>query len=98
MIVPFSPGGGSDLIARLLAAKLSASLGQPFVVENRAGAGSTIGTEIALRSAPDGYTLLLTGVSYTVSPSTYKLRYDAVGDVTAIARVDAFQTLRIDRC
>src|SRR5207237_5954932 len=44
--------------------------------------------EIALRSAPDGYTLLLTGVSYTVSPSTYKLRYDAVADVTAIARVD----------
>ena len=88
VIVPFTPGGGSDLIARLLATRLSASLGQPFVVENRAGAGSTIGTEIALRSPPDGYTLLATGVSYTVSPSTYKLRYDAVADVTAIAYVD----------
>src|SRR5689334_20684297 len=50
VIVPFTPGGGSDLIARLLATRLSASFGQPFVVENRAGAGSTIGTEIALRS------------------------------------------------
>lgn len=88
VIVPFSPGGGTDVIGRLLAAKLSANLGQQFVIDNRAGAGSTIGTEIALRSPADGYTLLLTGVSYTVSPSTYKLRYDPLADMTPIARVD----------
>jgi tripartite-type tricarboxylate transporter receptor subunit TctC len=88
VIVPFSPGGGTDVIARLLAARLSANLGQQFVVDNRAGAGSTIGTEIALKSPSDGYTLLVTGVSYTVSPSTYKLRYDPLADMTPIARVD----------
>jgi tripartite-type tricarboxylate transporter receptor subunit TctC len=88
VIVPFSPGGGTDVIGRLLAAKLSANLAQQFVVDNRAGAGSTIGTEIALKSPPDGYTLLLTGVSYTVSPSTYKLRYDPLADMTPIARID----------
>ena len=67
MIVPFSPGGGTDVIGRLLTAKLSASLGQQFIMDNRAGAGSTIGNEIALKSPPDGYTLLLTGVTYTVA-------------------------------
>lgn len=88
IIVPFSPGGGTDLIARLLAAKLSSVPGQQFVVENRAGAGSTIGTEIALKSPPDGYTLLLTGVTYTVAPGLYNLRYDPLADITPIVRAD----------
>ncbi len=88
IIVPFSPGGGTDLIARLLAAKLSAVPGQQFVVENRAGAGSTIGTEVALKSPADGYTLLVTGVTYTVSPNLYTLRYDPLADIAPIIRAD----------
>lgn len=89
IIVPFSPGGGTDFIGRLLATRLSARLGQQFVVENRVGAGSTIGTEIALRSPADGYTLLLTSGSYTVAPNLYKqLRYDPVKDMVAIVQPD----------
>ena len=88
IVVPFSPGGGTDVISRLLASKLSASLGQQFVVENRAGAGSTIGTELALKSPPDGYVLLLTSGSYTVAPSLYKLRYDPIADMTPIVQPD----------
>ena len=88
IIVPFSPGGGTDLIARLIAAKLSTVPGLQFVVENRAGAGSTIGSEVALKSPADGYTLLVTGVTYTVSPNLYNLRYDPLADITPIIRAD----------
>ena len=88
IIVPFSPGGGTDVISRLIAAKLTSAWGQQFIVENRAGAGSTIGTELALKSPPDGYTLLLTSGSYTVAPSLYKLKYDALADMTPIIQAD----------
>lgn len=88
IIVPFSPGGGTDFIARLVASKLAASFGKQFVVENRPGAGSTIGTEAALKSPADGYTLLLTSGSYTVAPSLYDLRYDPIKDMTAIIQPD----------
>ena len=88
VIVPFSPGGGTDFIGRLLGARLAASTGQPFVIENRLGAGSTIGTELALKSPPDGYTLLLTSGSYTVAPNLYKLRYDPIKDMTPIIQPD----------
>ncbi|MDP2396957.1 MAG: tripartite tricarboxylate transporter substrate binding protein [Burkholderiales bacterium] len=88
IIVPFSPGGGTDFIARLVAAKLSSNLGTQFIVENRAGAGSTIGTEFALKSPPDGYTLLLTSGSYTVASSLYKLRYDPIKDMAPIIQPD----------
>lgn len=88
VVVPFTPGGGTDFIARLLAAKLTATLGQQFVVENRPGAGSTIGTEAALKSPADGYTLLLTSGSYTVAPSLYNLRYDPIRDMTPIVQPD----------
>jgi len=88
VIVPFSPGGGTDFIGRLIGAKLAAVTGQPFVIENRLGAGSTIGTEAALKSPPDGYTLLLTSGSYTVVPNLYKLRYDPIRDMTPIIQPD----------
>jgi len=88
VVVPFSPGGGTDFIARLIGARLTATLGQQFVIENRAGAGSTIGTEFALKSPPDGYTLLLTSGSYTVASSLYKLRYDPIKDMTPIIQPD----------
>src|SRR3972149_651063 len=65
IIVPFAPGGGVDFIARLVGQKLGEALGQQIIVENRAGAGSAIGTEVALRAAPDGYTLLEISPSYT---------------------------------
>ena len=88
IVVPFTPGGGTDFIARLIGAKLSAGLGQQFIVENRVGAGSTTGSEFVLKSPPDGYTLLLTSGSYTASPALYKLRYDPIKDMTPIIQPD----------
>ncbi len=73
MIVPFTPGGGTDIMARLVAEKLSRALGQPVVVDNKAGAGGTIGTELAARAEPNGYTLMMGSVStISINPSLYK--------------------------
>jgi tripartite-type tricarboxylate transporter receptor subunit TctC len=72
MVVPFAAGGPADLVARLLSAKLSESWGQPLVIENRGGAGGNIGTAAVARSAPDGYTLLLTTSGLMSNPSLYK--------------------------
>lgn len=90
MIVGFPPGGSNDIVARIVAPKLGELLGQQVVVENRAGANATIGTEFVAKSAPDGYTLLLGSASaIAISPFTYsKLGYDTLRDfspVTAIA-------------
>jgi tripartite-type tricarboxylate transporter receptor subunit TctC len=82
----FPPGGGSDVVARLIAPKLTEAWGQQVLVENRGGAGGTIGAEHALRSAPDGYTVLIATGSYSVNPSVYKLPYDPVNDVTVIGQ------------
>jgi tripartite-type tricarboxylate transporter receptor subunit TctC len=87
IIVPFAPGGGSDFTARLMAQKLTERLGNPFIVENRPGAGGNLGAEMALRSAADGYTLLLISASYTVNPSVYKLSFDPIQDVTPIIQI-----------
>jgi tripartite-type tricarboxylate transporter receptor subunit TctC len=87
IVVAFPPGGGNDFIARFIAARLSQNLGQQFVVENRPGAGGSVGVEAGLRAAPDGYTLTLISNSYTVNPSLYKLRYDPVLDMTPIIQV-----------
>ena len=72
----------------MIAAKLSSNLGQQFIIDNRLGAGSTIGTEFALKSPPDGYTLLLTSGSYTVASSLYKLKYDPIKDMAPIIQPD----------
>ena len=85
LIVGFAPGGGSDLIARLVAIKLAPVLGQPVIVENKPGAGSNLAAELALKSPPDGYTLYLSAASYTVNPSFYKLPFDSGVDMTPIA-------------
>jgi tripartite-type tricarboxylate transporter receptor subunit TctC len=87
MIVPFAPGGGTDLIARITAQKLTEAWGQQVIVDNRPGAGGIVGTETGVRSAPDGYTYTLMGSSYTVNPSFYKLSFDPINDITAIAQI-----------
>ena len=85
IIVPFPAGGGTDIIGRILGQKLTENLGQSFVVDNRPGAGGTLGAEAAARSAPDGYTLLVVSASYSVSPSLYKLGYDPLADLAPIS-------------
>lgn len=89
IIAGFPPGGAADLLARVMADKLSAAMGQPFVVENRPGAGGTIGADAVAKASPDGYTLLL-GVtaSQTIAPSIYKsLPYDSAKDFKPVALV-----------
>jgi len=89
IIVPFPPGGGSDYIARLIAPPLTKVFGQQVIVENRPGAGSTLGTEVALKSSADGYTLLLISGSYTTSPNLYKqLKYDALNDMVPVIQTE----------
>jgi tripartite-type tricarboxylate transporter receptor subunit TctC len=85
--VPFAPGGGSDFIARYIAKKLSDELKQPFIVENKPGAGGNIGVEQGIKSPPDGYTLTLIASSYTVNPSVYKLNFDPVNDITPVIQL-----------
>jgi tripartite-type tricarboxylate transporter receptor subunit TctC len=97
LVVGFAPGGGSDVIARLIAPKLSESLGQGVVVENRPGATGTIGADIVARAAPDGYTLLM-GVTSTiaVSPSLLtKLPYDTFRDLVAVGQVVTFPNVLV---
>jgi tripartite-type tricarboxylate transporter receptor subunit TctC len=87
VIVPFPPGGANDIVARILLPKLSEQMGQSFVIENRSGAGGTIGTAVVAQSKPDGYTLLIqTAASHASNPHLYKkLPYDALGDFTGVA-------------
>ena len=87
IIAPFAPGGGTDFIARQVADRLSQKLGQPVLVENRPGAGGNLGAELAIKSAPDGYTLLLIAGSYTVNASLYKLPYDSGTDISPIIQL-----------
>jgi len=94
LIVPYPPGGGNDVIARLVAAKMSANLGQPIVIENRGGAGSTIGTRDAARSAPDGYTLLIATSSLAINPSLYPdAAYDPKKDFAPIGLIGSSPNL-----
>jgi tripartite-type tricarboxylate transporter receptor subunit TctC len=87
IVVPFAPGGGSDFIARYSARRLSEELKQPFIVENKPGAGGNIGAEQGIKSPPDGYTLTLIASSYTVNPSVYKINFDPVADMTPIVQI-----------
>lgn len=87
LIIPFVPGGGTDLIGRLVAPKLSARLGGQIVIENIGGAGTIIGTDRVAKSAPDGYTLLLVDPSFMVQPGLQKLPYNPVKSFARIALV-----------
>lgn len=88
IVVPFTPGGGTDVFARILSQRLSEVHGQQFIVDNRPGAGSTIGSEFVARAPADGYTLLMTSASHAFSPGLYpKLRYDPLKDFLAVSQV-----------
>lgn len=88
MVVPFAPGGGSDISGRILAEGLHQALGQNVVVDNRAGAGSTIGADIVSKASPDGYTLLLGNISMAFNAALYKkLPYDTLRDFTPVSLV-----------
>jgi len=88
IVIPLSPGGFADVPGRMLAARLSASLGQNVFVENRPGAGGTIGADAVAKSAPDGYTLLFTGTPHVIAPWIYKkVPYEALKDFEPVALV-----------
>jgi tripartite-type tricarboxylate transporter receptor subunit TctC len=88
LIVPFSPGGTSDLVARIMAQKLGDDLGQTVIVDNRGGAGSTLGVNIATKSTPDGYTLLVAHIALAINQTLYsKLPYNALTDLAPIAKL-----------
>jgi tripartite-type tricarboxylate transporter receptor subunit TctC len=89
-VVPFAPGGGADLLARLTGSKVAESFGQQVVIDNRSGAGGNIAAEVASKSAADGYTLLQANVAHAISASLYrKLNYDLLKDFTAVTQLAA---------
>jgi tripartite-type tricarboxylate transporter receptor subunit TctC len=86
LIVPFAPGGGTDMVARVIAPKLSERLGgTPVIVDNRGGAGAVIGTAMAAKATPDGYTLLVCDTAHTIQPALQKLEYDPIKSFSLIA-------------
>jgi tripartite-type tricarboxylate transporter receptor subunit TctC len=86
MIVPYPPAGGTDIVARTISEPLSRELGQPIIVDNRGGAGGNIGTDLAAKSAPDGYTILFTLSSHTINPKLYdKLPFDVERDFIPVS-------------
>jgi tripartite-type tricarboxylate transporter receptor subunit TctC len=88
MIIPFSAGGATDVVVRIVAGKLPDLLGQQVVIDNRVGAGGLIGTEIAAKSNPDGYTLLATGTPHVIVPNLYKkVPYDTLKDFAPIMQI-----------
>lgn len=95
IIVPFTPGGFNDTLARTLAAELPKSLGQPVVVENRAGGNTIIGTEAAAKSAPDGYTLFIAAVPFSVVQSLYKAPFDVTRDFQAVTLAGSTSNLMV---
>ena len=92
LIVPYAPGGGTDISARVIAKHVSEGLKQPVVVENRPGAGTTLGTAAVAKAPADGYTLVYGSVTHTIAPALYRerLQYDAVKDFTPITEIATF--------
>ncbi|MBC7782119.1 MAG: tripartite tricarboxylate transporter substrate binding protein [Proteobacteria bacterium] len=96
IVVPQSPGGSTDMMARLLAARLTEGLGQTVVIDNRPGAGSLIGTEVAVRANPDGYTTLVVSSSITINPSLHaKLAFNPLRDLAPITQLSAFPNVLV---
>jgi len=97
LVVPFPPGGGNDSLGRLIGQKLGEALGQPVVVDNRPGAGATIGTDAVAKSSPDGYTILLSSITtHALAPALYpKLSYDPLKDFTPISLIATAPTVLV---
>ena len=85
LIIPFPPGGSNDVVGRMIATKLSEQLGKQVVVDNRAGAGGVVGTELAAKAANDGYTLQIVSIAHAVNPWLYKLPYDPIKSFAPIS-------------
>ena len=99
VIVPVAPGGGTDLIARIVMTKLSDNMGGPFVIDNRAGAGGILGNEIVAHAQPDGYTLLFTYAAHTIVPFIYrKIPYDVYKDFAPVTMAGAQPLLLTINC
>ena len=98
LVVPFAPGGFTDVVARILGQKLSVALGQQFIVENKPGAGSIIGTDFVAKAAPDGYTLVMVSSTHAISPWIYKpMPYDPVKSFTVVGKlVDSAYVLLVN--
>jgi len=96
-IVPFAPGGGGDVVGRIIGQRMSEQLGKPLIIDNRAGGGGTLGCELAAKAAPDGYTLLLGNVGpIAVGPALYpKLAYDPVRDFAPVTMIASFPNLLV---
>jgi len=96
LVVPAAPGGGTDIIARAIAPKLGELLGQPAVIENRAGGGTNIGTEFVARAVPDGHTLLMASTPHAINPSLFaKLAFDPIRDFTPVSLLATVQTVLV---
>ncbi|MGZ5138479.1 MAG: tripartite tricarboxylate transporter substrate binding protein, partial [Burkholderiales bacterium] len=86
VVVPFAPGGGTDILTRVIAPKMSEMLRQQIIVDNRPGAGSQIGTDLVVKAPPDGYTVLMVDTAFTTNPSLYsKLPYDSIKDLVPVS-------------
>src|SRR5437764_14620360 len=89
LVVGFPPGGSADIVARILAQALTERMGQSFIIDNKPGAGSNLGTETVARAEPDGYTLMADSVSNAINPTLYKkLSYDPLKDLIPVASID----------
>jgi tripartite-type tricarboxylate transporter receptor subunit TctC len=96
VIVGFPPAGGSDIVARLMGQSLAEGFGQPFVIENRPGANSNMGAEAVVRAAPDGYTLLLVGITNAINATSYdKLNFKFIRDITPVAAIDGVPNIML---
>src|SRR3954471_8905176 len=96
IVVGFAAGGGNDIIARVFGQKLSESLGQPVIIDNKPGGGAIVATEFVAKSAPDGYTLLMSASGISINPAVYtKLPYDAVKDFVAVSELASFPLIMI---
>lgn len=87
LIIPFPPGGSNDIVGRLIATRLSERLGRQVLAENHGGAGGVLGTELAAKSQPDGYTLLIVSAAYAINPSLYKVPFDPVNSFVPVAKL-----------
>jgi tripartite-type tricarboxylate transporter receptor subunit TctC len=87
MVIPFAPGGSNDIVGRMVGMQLQERIGQTVIIDNRAGAGGVIGTEMVARAAPDGYTIMVVSVAHAFNPALYKLPYDSIKSFAPIGQV-----------